>query len=178
MFVRGFHTRSVVQCGRLTYWPLESPDTGLGFVGQVKLAEDLGYGSLRIESVGGPAVAPWGMTFFISGAQDRALREAAYVPEGQKVVVPAVCVEPRQCGLWNRQRVEVGQLPPSLLAALPEGGGYSALWPGIKSRYRDKAGDTVAGLLEGKESHDVPIRGARGMVVGLDGRPVVLYVAP
>jgi len=178
MFVKGFQTRSAVQHGRLTYWPLEGPDTGLGFVGQVRLVKDLGYDSLRLKSTNGPAIAPWGMTFFISGAQDRALREAVYIPMGQEVYAEAVCVEPRQCGLWSCQQVEVGQLPPSLLAALPEGGGFSALWPGIKSRYRGKSGDTVAGLLEGKVSHDVPVSGARGVVVGLDGRPVALYVAP
>jgi hypothetical protein len=181
MQVQGFTTGSPIHSGRLTFWPLQAPDVDLGFVGQVKVKDDRGgYGRLTLKSDNGPAVAPWGMSFFFSGGQDRAIREAVYIPSQETVVVSAVCLEPSEGGMWHGQNTKVGMLPPSLMAALPSGGGYAALWKGIRQRHKSvgQKGETVAGLLEGQSLKSVAVSGMRGMIITLDGRPIAVEIAP
>lgn len=183
MHIKGFETGRPTKHGRLTLWPLEGPDhVGIGFVSNVKLKGDRGgYGSLQLGSDNGPAIGPWGMTFFFPGGQDRAIREAVYIQHEETVSVSAVCLEPRQGGTWQGQKVAVAMLPPSLRASLPAGGGYEALWDTIRTRNTSvgKEGDTVAGLLEGRVlDKDMAVSGMRGMVIALDGRPVAIEIAP
>ena len=166
----------------MTFLPLFGPAVDCGFARDVHLVKDVSYGELVLGTSRSPgAIAPWGMIFVVPGAQDRALREPAYCVAFAEERVDAVCVEPAQAGLWQDQEVEVSQLPPSLLAALPaRGGGYSALWPSMRQRART-AGvkeERVAGLLEGRRARLVPPREARGGLVTLDGRPIALVLAP
>jgi hypothetical protein len=185
--IEGMELGSPVESGRLRVWPIYGPDHDIGFVGSIHLAnDDGGYGEMGLSTDhprGG--IAPHGLSFFFSDGQDRALRESVFVPAGEIIKVPALCVEPAQGGLWNGQHTQVRALPASLLAALPEGSehSYSDLWDDIKERYSamGERGETVAGLL-GVGKYVMPAdmvdREARGAMIAIDGRVIALQIAP
>lgn len=179
----GLRTGDPVSEGRLRVWPLYGPREDMGFVDDVHLTEDRDYGdvSLGTDRSGG-ACAPWGMLFFIPGAQDRTLRESVFVPCGQPVEVSALCVEPAECGLWEKgDKVQVATLPPSLKANIVSGHDFTDLWDDIATRYSSmgEQGDAVRGLLEGGEEVRLMVDpGARGAMVAIDDRIVALEVAP
>jgi hypothetical protein len=184
--INGFTTGQAHRHGRLSLTPLYAPDVEVGFVGDVHLADDANYGRMGFgtDHPGG-GVAPFGWAAFIDGGQDRALREALFVRPGKVEYGETVCLEPEQGGLWREGvKQAVFTLPLSLQAALPAGGGYSALWAGIKRRHEvlGQEGTTVKALLNGPASIGgtaLPVAlGARGVAVALDGRLVAVEIAP
>lgn len=174
------------ESGRLTAWPIFGQDyPGIGFVDEVKLVHDQSYGRMGFRSSGlGGGIAPAGLMFFIPTGQDRALRESIFIPAGETVYADAVCLEPAEGGLWNPgEGMTVRVLPVSLQAALPEGGGFGALWSDIRARHVSVGGDgsTVAALLEpGKYvlPKNMIDPEARGAMLAIDGRVVAIEIAP
>jgi len=188
MNIKGMTLGDPVESGRLTAWPIYGEDhPGTGFVGEVRLVHDRDYGHMGFESEGpNGGIAPAGLMFFIPTGQDRALREAIYIPVGERVYVDTVCLEPANGGLWKPgDTLTTRALPISLQAALPDRieGGYSALWADIRKRHAANGGEgtTVAGLIEPGQytlSKDMIDPEARGAMLAIDSRIVAIEIAP
>jgi len=176
-----------VESGRLTAWPLYGQDyPGYGFVDEVQLVDDQSYGRMGFKGGDDPdgGIAPMGMMFFIPTGQDRAIRVPFFIPVGETVYADTVCLEPAKCGLWMPgEGMTTRALPISLQAALPDGRGFSDLWPDIRKRHAANGGQgtTVAGLIEPGQytlSKDMIDPDARGAMLAIDGRVVAIQVAP
>jgi len=187
MEIKGLTIGDPVESGRLTAWPLYGQDYhGYGFVDEVQLVHDHSYGRMGFKGGDDPdgGIAPAGMMFFIPTGQDRALRESVFIPYGETVYVDTVCLEPSNGGLWQPgEGMTTRALPISLQAALPDGRGFSDLWPDIRERHaaNGQTGTTVHALLKPGQyvlSKDMIDPDARGAMLAIDGRVVAIEIAP